>query len=61
MYVEDFSIPQEMINDAIMYILVIVLLCIVSAALSKWRENRRLEKEFAAYQQRRQDEAHENE
>ena len=61
MFVEDFSIPQEMINDAIKYILVLVLLCILSAAISKWREQRRLNKEFAAYQQRRLDEEQEAE
>ena len=46
----------ELINDVIMYVCVIALICVISAMLSKWKEKRRLRKEFAAYQQRRKDE-----
>ena len=53
---EDINLYPELINDAIMYICVIALLCVISAMLSKWKEIRRLKKEFAEYQQRREDE-----
>ena len=57
---EDLNFYPELINDAIMYICVIALISVISAMLSKWKERRRLKKEFAAYQQRRQDEETEN-
>ena len=57
---EDIKLYPELINDVLMYICVIALLCVISAMLSKWKENRRLKKEFAAYQQRRADEEQEN-
>ena len=57
---EDINLYPELINDALMYVCVIALLCVISAMLSKWKEHRRLKKEFAAYQQRRADEKTEN-
>ena len=57
---EDINFYPELIHDAIMYVCVIALICVVSAMLSKWKEKRRLAKEFAEYQQRREDEEQEN-
>ena len=57
---EDINFYPELIHDVIMYVCVIVLLCIVSASISRWKEKRRLAKEFAEYQQRREDEEQEN-
>lgn len=53
---EEINWYPELINDVIMYVCVIALICVISAMLSKWKERRRLKKEFAAYQQRRKDE-----
>lgn len=53
---EDINWYPEFIHDAIIYVCVLALICIVSAALSRWKERRRLKKEFAEYQQRRNDE-----
>lgn len=53
---EDINWYPELINDVMMYVCVIALLCVISAMFSKWKEHRRLKKEFAEYQQRRQDE-----
>lgn len=57
---EDINWYPELINDVIMYVCVIALICVISAMLFKWKEKRRLKKEFAAYQQRREDEEQEN-
>ncbi len=57
---EDINFYPELIHDAIMYVCVIALICVISAMLSKWKEKRRLKKEFAEYQQRREDEELEN-
>ena len=57
---EDINFYPELIHDVILYVCVIALICIVSAALSRWKERRRLKKEFAEYQQRREDEELEN-
>ena len=46
----------EFIEDAILYILIAVILCCLSKAVYDWKEKRRLAKEFAAYQQMKQDE-----
>ena len=54
---EDINWYPELINDVIMYVCVIALICVISAMLSKWKEKCRLKKEFEAYQQRRKDEA----
>jgi len=43
-------------RDLLMYILVMVLLCAISKVVYDIKERRRLKKEFAEYQQRRQDE-----
>ena len=53
---KDIKIYPEWIQDWWKYILVMVLICAVSKLLYHWKENRRLRKEFEAYQQRRADE-----
>lgn len=60
MELKDIKIYPEWIRDWGTYILVIVLLCVISAMLSKWKESRRLKKEYEAYEQRREDEEVEN-
>lgn len=60
MELKDIKIYPEWIQDLWKYILVMVLLCAVSKIMYDWKENRRLKKEFAAYQQRREDEEMEN-
>lgn len=44
-------------RDLLMYILVLVLLCAISKVVHDIKERRRLKQEFAEYQQRRSDEA----
>lgn len=44
-------------RDLLMYILVLVLLCAISKVVHDVKERRRLKQEFAEYQQRRSDEA----
>ncbi len=56
---EDIKIYPEWIQDLWKYLLVMVLLCVISKLLYDWKESRRLKKEFAAYQQRREDEERE--
>lgn len=56
---EDINFYPELINDILMYVCVIALICVISAMLSKWKEKRRLKKELAEYQQRREDEEQE--
>lgn len=46
----------EFIQDAILYILVAVALCLISKYLYDWKEKKRLAKEFAEYQQKKADE-----
>lgn len=53
---KDIKIYPEWIQDLWKYILVMVILCTISKIVYDWKENRRLKKEFAAYQQRRADE-----
>lgn len=60
MELKDIKIYPEWIQDWWKYILVMALICVISALLSKWKEKRRLKKEFAEYQQRREDERKEN-
>lgn len=54
---KNITIFPELIEDAIMYVLVAVVLCLVSKAIYDWKEKRRLAKEFAEYQQKREDDA----
>lgn len=56
---EDIKIYPEWIQDLWKYIIVLVILCVISKLVYDWKENRRLKKEFAAYQQRRKDEEQE--
>ena len=44
-------------RDLLLYILVLVLLCAISKVVHDIKERRRLKKEFDEYQQRRSDEA----
>lgn len=46
----------EAICDMCMYILLLVLLCAISKVIYDLKENRRLKKEYAIYQQLRKDE-----
>lgn len=46
----------EAIRDLCMYILLLVLLCAISKVIYDLKENRRLKKEYAIYQQLRKDE-----
>lgn len=45
--------------DAIIYVVIGVALALLSKVVWDWKEKRRLEKEMAAYQQRKDDEAQE--
>ena len=47
---ENITIFPELIEDAILYVLIAVGLCLVSKTVYDWKEKRRLAKEFAAYQ-----------
>ena len=51
---------QEAIRDIVLYVLLLVLLCAISKVIYDLKEERRLKKEYAAYQQRREDEAMED-
>ena len=53
---ENMTVYPEYINDAIMYVLVLVLLCVLSKIIYDLKENRRLKKIWDAYVQRRKDE-----
>lgn len=53
---KDIKIYPEWIQDWWKYILLMVLLGAISKVVYDWKERRRLKKEFAAYQQRREDE-----
>lgn len=53
------ELTSDAIRDIAMYILLFVFLCAVSKVIYDLKENRRLKKEFAAYQQRRKDEEQE--
>ena len=53
------ELTPEAQRDLLMYVLVMVLLCAISKVIYDWKENRRLKKELAAYQQRREDEERE--
>lgn len=54
---KNINIAPEVIADAVLYVLIGVLLCAVSKIVYDWKEKRRLKKEFAAYQQMKEDEA----
>ncbi|MBQ2954743.1 MAG: hypothetical protein IJE07_14530 [Clostridia bacterium] len=42
--------------DAVVFVVIALGLILLSKCVWEWREKRRLQKEFAAYQQRREDE-----
>ncbi len=56
MHFKEITMYPEFINDAIIYALVIVLLCLLSKVVYDLKENRRLKKVWEDYVQRRQDE-----
>ena len=56
MDLKNVKIYPELLQDLWRYILVLAILCVISKIVYDWKENRRLKKEFAAYQQRRADE-----
>lgn len=53
---KDIKIYPEWIQDLWKYILVLAILCAISKIVYDWKENRRLKKLFAEYQQRRAEE-----
>ena len=52
---KEMIIYPEYITDAIIYVLVLVLLCVLSKIVYDLKENRRLKKVWEAYVQRRND------
>lgn len=50
------AFSPEAMRELLMYILLLVFLCAVSKVIYDLKENRRLKKEFAIYQQIRKDE-----
>lgn len=50
------ELSQEAVHDLIKYFLLMVILCVISKVLYDLKENRRLKKEYAIYQQLRKDE-----
>lgn len=46
---KNITLFPEFIEDAIIYILVAALLCLISKAVFDWKEKRRLAKEVAEY------------
>ncbi|MBQ4580419.1 MAG: hypothetical protein IJA83_07130 [Clostridia bacterium] len=54
------AFSPDALREIAMYVLLMVLLCAISKVVYDIKENRRLKKEFAAYQQRRIDEEMEN-
>lgn len=55
---KNITIFPELIEDAIAYVIIGVLLCVVSKLVYDWKEKRRLDKEMAEYRQMKED-AHE--
>lgn len=53
---KEMTIYPEYITDAIIYVLVLVLLCALSKIVYDLKESRRLKKVWADYVQRRTDE-----
>lgn len=50
------ELTPEAQRDIILYILLMVVLCVISKVIYDLKENRRLKKEYAIYQQIRKDE-----
>ena len=53
---KNITIFPELIEDAILYVLIAVGLCLVSKVIYDWKEKRRLARKFAEYQQKKEDE-----
>lgn len=53
---KNITIFPELIEDAILYVIIAVGLCLVSKAIYDWKEKRRLAKVWVDYAQRRMDE-----
>lgn len=56
---ENVTFYPEFWIDAIIYVVIGVALALLSKLVWDWKEKRRLQKEMAAYQQRKEDEAQE--
>lgn len=54
------AFSPEAVQEIILYILMMVLICTISKIVYDIKESRRLKKEFEVYQQRRIDEEMEN-
>lgn len=50
------ELSPEAERDIVLYILLMVILCVISKVIYDLKENRRLKKEYAIYQQLRKDE-----
>ncbi len=50
------ELTPEAQRDMLLYILLMVVLCVISKVIYDLKENRRLKKEYAIYQQIRKDE-----
>ncbi len=53
---KNITLFPEFIEDVILYVLLAVILCFASKFVYDWKEKRRLAKQFAEYQQMKQDE-----
>lgn len=53
---KEITLYPELIEDALVFLLVAILLCLVCKIIYDWKEKRRLRREFAAYQQQKADE-----
>lgn len=56
---KNIEVSPDYIIDLVIFLVLAVVLIIVSKWLWEWREQRRLKKEFAAYQTLKDDEAQE--
>lgn len=53
---KNVTIFPELIEDAILYVIIVAGLCLVSKVIYDWKEKRRLAKVWVDYAQRRMDE-----
>ena len=53
---KNITVFPELIEDAVIYVLVAVLLCLICKGVHDWKEKRRLAKEMAAYLQQKDEE-----
>lgn len=50
------TIYPELIEDAVLFVIIAVALCLISKTIYDWKEKRRLAKEYALYQQMKAEE-----